>query len=342
MNISIQKDDNTPIYKQLVEFVINSIRSCNVSEGEMLPSMNELSDALDISKETVKKAYTILRDLGYIEARQGKGVFVKNPEDRETMRVLLIFDKLSTYKDCLLNAMTSKIGDSAQITIRLHNQSIELFQYYLDECLDRFDYYVVTPHFPLDDDTQRRLAKQLVRIPNRKLIMLDYWIKDLPGNYGAVYQDFDHDIYGGLMEGLDRLRECGHLSVITTPSSLYHNAISASIRRFCRDNELSVDFHNCVSGDIVKKGDVFLLINGQLDTELNILARIAAAKGLEIGRDLYIISYNDSPINELVLGGLTTVSTDFSMMGDLAADMILTKSMAKVKSDFHLIRRATF
>lgn len=342
MTFSIQKDDNTPIYKQLVEHVTDSIRSGRAAGGEMLPSMNELSEVLDISKETVKKAYTILRDKGFIEARQGKGFFVKDPEERDTVRVLLIFDKLSTYKDRLLNAMTSKIGDSAQVTIRLHNQSIDLFQYYLDECLDRFDYYVITPHFPLDDDTQRRVVKQLIRIPNRKLIMLDNWTKDLPGNYGAVYQDFSHDIYGGLLEGLDSLKESGHLSVITLASSLYHDAISASVRRFCRDHDIDVDFYNSVTEDIVKRGDVFLLLNSQLDSELNTLARVASQKGYVIGRDLCIISYNDSPINELVLGGLTTVSTDFEMMGELAARMILSKSMAKIKSDFHLIRRATF
>ena len=80
--------------------------------------------------------------------------------------------------------------NTGEITIRLHNQQIDLLEYYIDENLDQFDYYVVTPHFPLDESTQRRAVKALMRIPNRKLILLDRCLDSLPGNYGVVYQDF--------------------------------------------------------------------------------------------------------------------------------------------------------
>ena len=61
-----------------------------------------------------------------------------------------------------------------------------------------------------------------------------------------------------------------------------------------------------------------------------------------IGRDISIISYNESPISEILLGGLTTVSTDFAQMGHLVGQMILNKSMTKIRCDFNMIRRASF
>jgi len=342
MDITVDKENPTPLYKQLVTFVIDKIRTGEATEGEILPSMNELSEFLDISKETVKKAYFILRDTGYIEARQGKGYFVMNPKERQNQKVLLLFDKLSTYKDILFNSMSEKIGDRAQLTIRLHNQSVELLKYYLDESLDRFDWYVVTPHFPLDETTQKAVLKQMKRIPNRKLIMLDHDIKGMSGNYGSVYQDFDNDIYNGLLGGLEDLRKIKRLNVVTMSSSLYHETISSSIRRFCSDYGINVEFHSTVTENMVSKGEAYILLNGQLDSELNKLAKTSVRKGLTIGKDISIISYNDSPINELVLGGLTTVSADFSMMGNLAAEMILNKEMTKIKCDFKMVRRATF
>lgn len=342
MEIVISKENNTPYYKQIVECVEERIKCGLATTGEVLPSMNELAAVMDISKETVKKAYSILRDRGYIEPKQGKGFFICNPEKSSNQKVLVLFDKLSAYKQILFNAMAEKIGENAQVEIRLHNQSVELLEYYLDESLDKYDYYVVTPHFPLDDDTQKAVMKQLKRIPNRKLIMLDHWIKDLPGNYGAVYQDFDHDIYTGLTQGLKDLSKNGHLNVITLPSSLYHDCISASVKRFCRDNDIKVEFHSDVRPEFIRKNDVNLLLNGQLDSGLLKIVGEAKRKNLEIGKDLFIISYNESPINELVLGGLTTVSTDFAKMGELAANMILSRVMAKVKCDFRMIRRATF
>lgn len=342
MKIEINKDTNTPFYKQVMEFVISSIHSGEAQPGDILPSMNELSEELGISKETVKKAYALLRDGGYIEPRQGKGFFVCGPEDRGTTRVLLILDKLSTYKDLLLNAMVSKIGENAQITIRLHNQSVDLLKYYLDECLDRFDYYVVTPHFPLDQATQRTVIKQMVRIPNRKLIVLDHWLRDLQGNYGLVYQDYDNDTYHCLTDNLGAIRKFSRLNVVIMQSSLYHNAICASIVRFCDDNAVPLEFHTAVKEGMVRSGELYLLINGQLDSQLNDLAKVAAKKGLKIGWDIGIISFNESPINELVLGGLTTISSDFAKMGEQAAEMILGKTMYKTKCDFGMIRRATF
>jgi len=342
MEFKLAKESDAPFYKQIVEFVISEIHNGNAAAGDMLPSMNELSDALGISKETVKKAYSMLRDRGFLEARQGKGVFICDPEDRTTQRILVLFDKMSPYKDITFNAMAARIGGKAQLTIRLHNQSPELLKYYLDESLDKYDYYVITANFPLDEVTQKAVHKQLVRIPNRKLIVLDNWMKELQGNYGAVYQDFDNDIYEGLDSCLEELKKYSRLNVITLPSSLYHKSITNAIKRFCTDKAIPVEFYSHVTDNLIRKGEVYILLNGQLDSDLNDFARAAKRKNIEIGKDIGIISYNDYPINELVLGGLTTVSADFAQMGDLAARMILDKNMEKIKCDFHLVRRATF
>ena len=66
------------------------------------------------------------------------------------------------------------------------------------------------------------------------------------------------------------------------------------------------------------------------------------SKGCKIGEDIGIISYNESPINEVILDGLTVFSTDFKQMGNSAAKMIIDKSFKKIKCDFKLIKRNTF
>ncbi len=305
---------------------------------DILPSMNELTDKLGISKETVKKAYSILRDLHYIEPKQGKGFFICNPETSSNKRVLVLFNKLSPFNQILFNEMASVIKNNAQITILLHNQSVELLEYYLDENLDKFDYYAIAPHFALDECTQKKVIKQLNRIPNRKLIMLDNWMKEIPGNYGAIYQDYDHDIYTGLSQGLDKIKELGKLNVVTMPSSLYHVQIIKSIRNFCHDNDISAAFYDTTTKFPIRTGEIYLLLNSGL---LNIVKE-ARRNNLEIGKDIFIISYNETPIHELVLGGLTTVSADFAAMGHMAAEMILSQNLTKEKCPFRMIRRATF
>lgn len=96
--IKIDHESQVPVYKQIVGQVEALVRSGEYAEGCLLPSMNELSAMLDISKETVKKAYSILRNKGFIDARQGKGFYVSAAGVSEKMSVLVLFDKLSNYK----------------------------------------------------------------------------------------------------------------------------------------------------------------------------------------------------------------------------------------------------
>lgn len=340
--IKIDPESQVPVYKQIVSQVEQLVRTGEYTEGYLLPSMNELSTLLDISKETVKKAYSILRNKGCIDAKQGKGFYVAAAGKAGKLNILVLFDKLSTYKQVLFNSFAETIGDAAEITIRLHNQNTELLEYYIDENLDLFDYYVVTPHFPLDDATQKRVVKMLTRIPNRKLIVVDHWMKELPGNYGAVYQDFDNDAYEGLGYGLKKLKSYSKLNVVTLPSSLYYSSVSKAVERFCRDNGIAVEFHTRITPEIIREKEVYLILNSQYDLGLIELVRRARELNYKVGRDISIISYNESPVNEIILNGLTTISTDFRQMGVLVARMILDKAPAKIKCDFQMIRRNTF
>ena len=341
MKLVLSSNGSEAIYKQIVAQVESSLRDGSLKPGEMLPSMNELALRLGISKETVKKAYKILTDKGIVTPRQGKGFFASDISVDVRPQVLVIFDKFSVYKEILFNAFADRLAGAAEITILNHNQSIDLLEYYLDSNLDRFDYYVVTPHFPLDEATQARAAKQLTRIPNRKLIMLDRLQPSFPGNYGAVYQDFENDIFDCLCGSVDAFGQDGALRVITLPSSLYGAHIRRGVERFASEKRISAEFLTAAPEDI-RPGDTFLVLNSQLDAGLVALTRNIRKAGLQIGGQVRIISYNEFDMNELVLGGLTTVSTDFRQMGRTAAEMILDRSPRKVHNPFGMIRRNTF
>lgn len=341
MRVKINTADKTPIYKQLIEFFQSAIKSGALAAGDQIPSMNDLSAELAISKETVKKTYGILAEAGYIIPHQGKGFYVADIHDVSKLRVLVLFDKLSVYKEIIFNSLAAALGPDCELTILTHNQDLELFNHYLDTSLDRYDYYVISPHFPLDDKTQMAAKKLIGRIPNRKLIMVDHWMREYPGNYGAVYQDFENDVYDGLMQGLDKLQNASVLKVITLPASLYGSKICKGVRRFCEEFQIPVEFMNTPPDDI-SAGDTFLILNSQLDWGLAALARKIKAHDLVIGKDVHIISYNEFDLNEVVLDGLTTISADFRKMGTMVGEMIRTKNISKTHCDFIMTRRNSF
>ena len=341
MRVQINTSDKTPIYKQLVEFFESAIKSGTLAAGEQIPSMNDLSAELSISKETVKKTYGILAESGYIVPHQGKGFYVADIHDMSNARVLVLFDKLSVYKEIIFNSLSTELGPDYEMTILTHNQDLELFSHYLDTYLDRYDYYVVSPHFPLDEHSQQVAKKLIGRIPNRKLIMIDRWMREYPGNYGAVYQDFENDAYDGLSFGLEKLQSATALKVITLPASLYGSMICKGVSRFCEEHGIQVEYMTAPP-DKISAGDVFLILNSQLDWGLAALARKIKNQGLAIGQDVHIISYNEFDLNEVVLNGLTTISADFKQMGKLAGEMIRTKNISKTHCDFIMTRRNTF
>lgn len=342
MIFKIDSTSKEPIYKQLVTQVERSLHDGHLQAGKQIPSMNELAAQLNISKETVKKAYGILVDKSLIIPKHGKGFYAADLQSSGHPQILVIFDKFSVYKQILYNAFAESLSGKAEVTIVNHDQSLDLLEYYLDNNLDHFDYYVVTPHFPLDSASQARAVKQLSRIPNRKLIMLDRLQPGYPGNnYGAVYQDFENDIHDGLSQGMDPARKIRTLRVITLPSSLYGSCICKGVDRFTREHGIPVEYLNSAPADI-HHGDTFLVLNSQLDAGLVSLAHVIQSSGLQIGKDVHIISYNESEMNELVLGGLTTVSTDFAQMGRLAAGMILNRHMEKIHCPFRMNKRFTF
>lgn len=341
-NMNIEVVDRIPIYKQLIEHFETEIIGGRLKPGDAVPSMNELASQLEISKETVKKAYGILCQRGLLEARQGKGFFVASRTKSSRLRILILVDSLSPYRQAFINAFSEKMGRKAEIAFFLHNQDVDLLRFFLDKSLGKYDYYIVTPHFSGNEQIHTEAIKQLSRIPNRQLILADNWDRDLQGNYGAVYQDYEHDAVDSLKGALPEIRMYPCFDVFRMSNSLYGGIIQDSIGKFCKKNGIKVRFHKNISPDDIHDCQLCLFLNSQADQMLFTINEIAEQKKLRIGKDIKVISYNETPICELVLGGLSTISSDFAEMGRLCAEMIKEGNMSKIKCPFRMIRRKTF
>ncbi|MEP7255899.1 MAG: substrate-binding domain-containing protein [Ferruginibacter sp.] len=61
--------------------------------------------------------------------------------------------------------------------------------------------------------------------------------------------------------------------------------------------------------------------------------------GLKVGKDVGVISYNETSLKKIILKGITTISTDFQMMGEKTAELILSQSTDHVAIPFYLTLR---
>ncbi|MDE7198382.1 MAG: GntR family transcriptional regulator [Lachnospiraceae bacterium] len=86
MLIEIDFNSDQAIYMQLRDQIIMGIASARFQEGDMLPSVRQLADTIGVNMHTVNKAYTVLKQEGYVKVDRRKGVMVAVDIDR--MRAL--------------------------------------------------------------------------------------------------------------------------------------------------------------------------------------------------------------------------------------------------------------
>jgi DNA-binding LacI/PurR family transcriptional regulator len=73
---------------------------------------------------------------------------------------------------------------------------------------------------------------------------------------------------------------------------------------------------------------------------VTLIEKIIAGK-LQVGMDVGVISYNETPVKKIILDGITTISTDFEMMGRRVAEVILEKKTEKIEVPFSLTLRSS-
>ena len=72
MFLSINENDNRPIYVQIINQIKEQVRRGSLQPGDELPSVREAADSLRINMHTVRSAYLKLSDQGIIKLHLGR------------------------------------------------------------------------------------------------------------------------------------------------------------------------------------------------------------------------------------------------------------------------------
>ena len=80
MWLTLDLHSETPLYLQIRNQIIEGILTDQLKTGEDLPSVRQLASDIGINMLTVNKAYTILKQEGFIQIHRQKGAVVNPPE----------------------------------------------------------------------------------------------------------------------------------------------------------------------------------------------------------------------------------------------------------------------
>jgi len=332
--LQFKPHDKTPKYKQIVQSVITDIERGVLQKDDQLPSISELSVEYYLARDTVEKAYRELRERGYITSVQGKGYYVQSPNAAK-LKILLVFNKLSSHKKTIYYAFIKALGDRATVDLQIHHYNAVRFREIIEQNLGKYNYYVVMPHFTQDLDKADYL-QVLNRIPTGELVLLDKEVPELGKDCLSVYQTFDKDIFGALETAQDLLYKYNRLVLVLPGDGNYPTEIAKGFRSFCAVYNKQFAVKENATDETLEAGTAYVVVE---ETDLAELVKKVRQSSFLLGREIGIISFNETTLKELL--GITVISTDFETMGRTAATLLLEKKRLKIKNPFGMIRRGS-
>jgi DNA-binding transcriptional regulator YhcF (GntR family) len=329
------QESAVPKYMQLVNSFLQLIESGTIKKGEVLPSINQLSIGLSISRDTAEKAFKHLKEIKVINSVTGKGYFITDATSRQKLRVLMLFDSLGSQKKTIYEAFIRTLGTAATIDFHVFNKDFNELMRLLDHREKDYTHYVILPCFV---GAAQDVSKLTQIIPAVKLVLLSNSIAGIKGNYAAVYENFEGDIYSALKKVMDRLLKYSTLKMVFPKHCKLPLDIVRGFNRFCLDYKFTGRVISSLEKEPPLEGDAFICVT---DTDLVKLIQMMETQKLEAGKHVGIISYNETPLKKVLLNGITTISADFEKMGIMAAKMILNNKFERLQVPFNLTLRAS-
>lgn len=331
-SVKIDSESEIPKYKQVEELFISDIDAGIFKQGQHIPSINETSEELLLSRDTIEKAYVAMKKKGILLAVRGKGYYVNHVNVSKKLKICLIFNKLSNYKRSIYYSFVKAMGIRASVDVFIYNYDPDEFEVIIDNNLNTYDYFVILPHFKKENASIWEVIK---KIPHEKVLIVDRFIEDLK-DYPIVYQEYDKDIQSALTCGLDLLQKYHRLNLVFPKAEFYPPYIVRGFRIFCQIHAFPFTIIDRIVETEIQDGEAYIIVS---DDDLYAFIRKVRQKKWTLGKECGIVAYNENQVKEILCDGITTISTNHEEIGHLAAHMILTKKFERIKSPFSFIRR---
>jgi DNA-binding transcriptional regulator YhcF (GntR family) len=332
-HVTIDDYSATPKYQQLANAIIQAVKEGKINEEEILPSINELSFEFEISRDTAEKGYKYLKKIGILGSVPGKGYFIKSKKVEQELKIFLLFNKLSPHKKIIYDSFVLALGELASIDFYVYNNDFALFKKLIQNRKDDYTHYVVIPHFVEGGENAFEVINSLEK---NKLILLDKLLPQVTGEYGAVYENFEKDIYEALVTALPRLQKYTAIKIIFPQHTYFPQEIIVGFKKFCQEFAFNYEIIHDIKETPLVKGDVYINL---MEDDLVVLIERVISNKWKVGKEVGVISYNETPLKKIILEGITTISTDFKMMGEKTAQLIRENSNERIAIPFSVRSR---
>lgn len=125
MVLKIDFESEEAIYMQLSNQIIMGIATDRIREGDSLPSVRQLADNIGINMHTVNKAYSVLKQEGFIKLDRRRGAVISLDADKMRAMAQLREEMAQMLARGICKGVTRS---------EVHGLVDQIYDYYTREC----------------------------------------------------------------------------------------------------------------------------------------------------------------------------------------------------------------
>ena len=321
-----------PVYKQIVQSIVRNIESGTLSKDDLLPSVNKIAEEFSLARGSVFTAYNDLRASGIIDSIPGKGYYISSTETKQNKRIFLLFNSFSPYKELLYCTLLSSLPATYTIDIHFYNNSLKMFENQIRQHAGYYNLFIIVPM--INEHTPGILSQ----LDNKSIFLLEAGYKEYRKEFTGVFQNFEKDIHSILQASQEAISKYNRL-ILIAPNEPLTKDIILGFTKFSKKAIVATGVKTTINTEEIKQGDAYIIIE---DKDLVELISYCRMHKLRLGRDIGVISYNESRLKSVVGNGVTTLSIDYEAMGKAIAEMIVSRKRETIENKYILIDRKSF
>jgi len=330
--INIDLRINKPIYKQIVQSICDHIDNGILKQGDAIPSVNEVASTFGLARGSVFTAYNELKASGIIKSIPGKGYFVSSVKTKLQHNVFLLFTTFSPYKEILYNSLINNLKGNCNVDIYFHHYNIKTFEQLITEYASQYNTFIIMPM------VHERTPDILSELNPKSLYLIDLGYKEYGNRFAGVYQNFENDIYQILKSNLHLIQKYKRLFLVRH-DDFRSKEILTGFNRFAKESHIETGVVTIEQHHDIQLHDAYITVE---DTDMVSIIQAAKQKKWKIGKDIGILAYNETALKSVISDGISTISTDFILMGKQMSEMILNREQKTIENKFVLINRKSF
>ncbi len=312
---SIDHESGVPKYQQIVNAVNEAVAKNRLEIGDPLPSVNALCKNYNLSRDTVFKAYSVLKESNVIESVPNKGYYVAS----NIKKVLLVLDTFKAYKEVLYHSFKNYLGDDVITDVQFHHYNIDNFKTIINNSIGKYYKYIIMGFDHID------VPDVLSKITNENLLLLDWNIHTKKTN-NYVFQDFGKSFYNALIGVTDLFKKYKAIHFLYPEYTNHPIETITYFEKFCNDFDFDYQIKTDSNTLKIKSETAYICVS---DRMLGTFLEQCKTHNLEPGVDVGFLSYNDTPMKKFIYKGITVVTTDFHEIGVAAAKFVTNNSITK-------------